>query len=110
MPEVVVITGAGAGIGRATARLYARRGASIALIARDRGWLEAAAKEEVADLGGRALVLQADTADAQQIVREPGPGTTTAPPPGGDGAVGQAVARRGDGGPPAPGQSGGRFV
>jgi short-subunit dehydrogenase len=66
MPEVVVITGASAGIGRATARLYARRGASIALIARGRDGLEAAAKE-VADLGGRALVQQADTSDAQQI-------------------------------------------
>jgi short-subunit dehydrogenase len=66
MPEVVVITGASAGVGRATARLYARRGAGIALIARGRAGLEAAAKE-VADLGGRALVQQADTADAQQI-------------------------------------------
>lgn len=66
MTEVVVITGASAGIGRATARLYARRGARIALIARGRAGLEAAA-EEVEELGGRALVQEADTADSRQM-------------------------------------------
>src|SRR4029079_965068 len=40
--EVVVITGASAGIGRATAQAFAKRGAKIALIARGRGGLEAA--------------------------------------------------------------------
>ncbi|MXM64370.1 SDR family NAD(P)-dependent oxidoreductase [Streptomyces sp. HUCO-GS316] len=65
MPQVVVITGASAGIGRATARLYARRGASITLIARGRGGLEAAAAE-VTELGGHPLIHEADTADARQ--------------------------------------------
>ncbi|MFJ8787677.1 SDR family oxidoreductase [Streptomyces sp. NPDC102462] len=66
MPQVVVITGASAGIGRATACLYARRGAAVALIARGRGGLEAAARD-VADLGGRPFVQQADTSDAGQV-------------------------------------------
>ena len=66
MSETVVITGASAGIGRATARLYARRGADVVLVARGEAGLEAAAKE-VESLGGRALVQVADTADAQQV-------------------------------------------
>ncbi|MFI6013630.1 SDR family oxidoreductase [Streptomyces sp. NPDC051243] len=66
MSQVVVITGASAGIGRATARLYARRGASVALIARGREGLEAAAAE-VAELGGRPFVQEADMADVEQV-------------------------------------------
>ncbi|MFD8212446.1 SDR family NAD(P)-dependent oxidoreductase [Streptomyces sp. NPDC059697] len=46
MPETVVINGASAGIGRATARLYGERGANVVLIARGRAGLEAAAKPE----------------------------------------------------------------
>ncbi|MFI1164655.1 SDR family oxidoreductase [Streptomyces sp. NPDC020801] len=65
MPQTVVITGASAGIGRATARLYGKRGANVVLIARGRAGLDAAAKE-VESLGGRPLVQVADTADAQQ--------------------------------------------
>ncbi|MFR9794697.1 SDR family oxidoreductase [Streptomyces sp. MS06] len=65
-PETVVITGASAGIGRATARLYGRRGANVVLIARGQAGLEAAA-QEVASLGGRPLVRIVDTADAQQV-------------------------------------------
>jgi short-subunit dehydrogenase len=64
--EVVVITGASAGIGRATARAFCSRGARVALIARDRQRLEAA-KAEVESAGGQALVLTADVAQAQQI-------------------------------------------
>lgn len=68
MGEVVVITGASAGVGRATVRAFARRGASIALIARDLANLQAAAQEvEVA--GGRALVLPTDVADAEAVER-----------------------------------------
>ncbi|MFB7506905.1 SDR family oxidoreductase [Streptomyces broussonetiae] len=66
MPQTVVITGASAGIGRATARLYARRGANVLLIARGRAGLEAAAKE-VESLGGHPLIQVADTADAAQL-------------------------------------------
>ncbi len=64
--EVVVITGASAGVGRATARAFARRGASIALLARGRDGLEAA-RAEVEALGGRALVLPTDVADPDQV-------------------------------------------
>lgn len=66
MPQTVVITGASAGIGRATARLYGERGANVVLIARGRAGLDAAARE-VEELGGRALVRTADTAGAEQI-------------------------------------------
>lgn len=66
MPQTVVITGASAGIGRATARLYGKRGADVVLIARGRAGLDAAAKE-IESLGGRPLVQVADTADARQV-------------------------------------------
>jgi NAD(P)-dependent dehydrogenase (short-subunit alcohol dehydrogenase family) len=64
--QVVVITGASAGVGRATAQAFARRGASIGLIARGRAGLEAA-QREVEQLGGRAIVLPTDVADADGI-------------------------------------------
>jgi NAD(P)-dependent dehydrogenase (short-subunit alcohol dehydrogenase family) len=65
-PEVVVITGASAGVGRATAREFARRGARIGLIARGREGLEATARE-VEEEGGWALVVPADVANPQQV-------------------------------------------
>ncbi|MER6470651.1 SDR family oxidoreductase [Streptomyces collinus] len=65
MPTVV-ITGASAGIGRATARLYGRRGADVVLVARGKGGLEAAA-DEIAALGGRPLVQTADVSDPAQV-------------------------------------------
>src|SRR5436309_2826223 len=77
--EVVVITGASAGVGRATVREFARHGALIGLVARGRDGLEAA-KKEVEELGGRALVLPCDVADtaavdaaADQVEHELGP-------------------------------------
>src|SRR4051794_15965956 len=66
MSEVVVITGARSGVGRATVRRFARDGAAIALIARDREGLEAARKE-VENAGGKALVLPVDVADADAV-------------------------------------------
>ena len=65
-PEVVVVTGASAGVGRATVRAFARRGASIGLIARGVAGLEAA-RREVEEAGGKALVLPLDVADARAV-------------------------------------------
>lgn len=65
-PEVVVITGASAGVGRATALAFARRGAHIGLIARGAAGLEGACRE-VEDCGGTALALPCDVADAAQV-------------------------------------------
>jgi NAD(P)-dependent dehydrogenase (short-subunit alcohol dehydrogenase family) len=67
-PQVVVITGASAGVGRATARKFARRGAHLALVARGRDGLEGT-RREVEALGGRALVFTADVADAAALER-----------------------------------------
>ncbi len=63
---MVVITGASAGVGRATVRAFARQRADIGLLARGRDGLEAA-KREVEELGGRALVLPTDVADPDQV-------------------------------------------
>jgi len=65
-PQVVVITGASAGVGRATAHRFARAGWCIGLIARDRDALEAV-KREVEELGASAVVAAADVADANAV-------------------------------------------
>jgi len=65
-PKVVVITGASAGVGRATVRRFARDGACIGLLARGLEGLEAA-REEVEAAGGRALALPLDVADANKV-------------------------------------------
>jgi NAD(P)-dependent dehydrogenase (short-subunit alcohol dehydrogenase family) len=65
---VVVITGASAGVGRATALEFARRGADVALLARGLDGLEAA-RREIEALGRRALVVQVDVADAGAVER-----------------------------------------
>jgi NADP-dependent 3-hydroxy acid dehydrogenase YdfG len=64
--RVVVVTGASAGVGRATVREFARRGAWLGLIARGRDGLEAA-RREVEAVGGRALPLPLDVADAAAV-------------------------------------------
>jgi short-subunit dehydrogenase len=65
-PEVVVITGASGGVGRAVVHAFARRGAHIGLVARGRAGLEGA-RRDVEAIGGRAVVLPADVADADQV-------------------------------------------
>jgi NAD(P)-dependent dehydrogenase (short-subunit alcohol dehydrogenase family) len=65
-PEVVVITGASAGVGRATVRAFAEQGAHIGLVARNREALENA-RQEVEAMGGRALVLPTDVADQEAV-------------------------------------------
>lgn len=65
-PRVIVVTGASAGVGRATVRQFARQGARLGLIARGAAGLEGA-KQEVEQLGGEALICQADVADAEQV-------------------------------------------
>ncbi|PTM86953.1 SDR family oxidoreductase [Mycoplana dimorpha] len=64
--EVVVITGATAGVGRATVRAFARRGARIGLIARGVDGLKATACE-VEALGGEAVAISCDVADAATV-------------------------------------------
>lgn len=68
-PEVVVITGASAGLGRAIAMAFAKRGASVGLIARGSAGMEGleAAKRDVDRLGGKGLILPCDVADPDQV-------------------------------------------
>jgi NADP-dependent 3-hydroxy acid dehydrogenase YdfG len=65
-PPVVAITGASAGVGRATAVAFARTGASIGLLARGEAGLKGASDDVEAN-GGRALALPTDVADAEQV-------------------------------------------
>jgi short-subunit dehydrogenase len=79
MTKVVVITGSSAGVGRATAREFARHGCNVGLVARDRRRLDEAA-DELRSLGARAVVQSADVVDyraldraAHEIEQELGP-------------------------------------
>lgn len=67
-PEVIVITGATAGVGRAAAEAFAREGAHIGLLARGEERLEST-KRRVEELGGRAIGISTDVADADQVER-----------------------------------------
>jgi NAD(P)-dependent dehydrogenase (short-subunit alcohol dehydrogenase family) len=64
--EVVVVTGASAGVGRATVRAFAARGARLGLLARGQDGLQAA-QNDVRASGGEALVFPTDVADAAQV-------------------------------------------
>src|SRR3989442_3452369 len=66
MQMVVVITGASAGVGRATVRAFARQGTDIGLLARGVDGLEAA-RREVEAAGGRAIAIPTDVADADRV-------------------------------------------
>ncbi len=62
----VVVTGAGAGVGRAVAEIFAAHGCDVALLSRSRERLEVAA-EAIRRRGVRALVLPTDVADAAAV-------------------------------------------
>ena len=64
--QTVVVTGASAGIGRATARLFGERGASVGLIARGQEGLQGAVRD-VEESGGKALAVSADVAGYEQV-------------------------------------------
>jgi NAD(P)-dependent dehydrogenase (short-subunit alcohol dehydrogenase family) len=66
--QTVVITGASGGIGRATAQLFGRRGASVALLARGEAGLSGAALD-VTKAGGKALPISVDVADYEAVQR-----------------------------------------
>ena len=79
MTKIVVVTGAGAGVGRATVQAFAAAGYDVALLSRDPDRLNRAA-EDLSRYGGRALAIPTDVADAdaveaaaERIERELGP-------------------------------------
>jgi NADP-dependent 3-hydroxy acid dehydrogenase YdfG len=65
-PEVVVITGASAGVGRATAQVFARAGAHIGLLARGADGLEAT-RRDVEAAGGKGLIQSVDVARPEEV-------------------------------------------
>jgi NAD(P)-dependent dehydrogenase (short-subunit alcohol dehydrogenase family) len=68
MSEVVVVTGASAGVGRATAVAFARQGARVGLLARGHERLESARRDVLA-AGGDAVIIPTDVSDPEQVER-----------------------------------------
>ena len=66
MAKIVVVTGAGAGVGRATVEEFAKQGYDVALLSRDPGRLAKAAAD-VRSYGVRALAIPTDVADADAV-------------------------------------------
>src|SRR5581483_8768801 len=64
--QVVVVTGASSGVGRACARAFGAKGARVGLIARTTEALEHAAGE-IRAAGGEALVLPLDVSDSAAV-------------------------------------------
>lgn len=64
--SVVVVTGASAGVGRATVRAFAKRGATLGLLARGPDGLDAT-RAEVEEQGGRAIDIVTDVSDPVQV-------------------------------------------
>lgn len=67
--QVAIVTGAGSGIGAATAQLLSARGARVALVDRDAAGLERTASA-IADAGGMSRSIVADVSDAAAAMRE----------------------------------------
>jgi short-subunit dehydrogenase len=65
--RTVVVTGARAGVGRATAEEFARQGWDVGLLARDQEWLDAAAADLHWRYGVRTLAIATDVADAAAV-------------------------------------------
>ena len=64
--STIVVTGASAGVGRATTRAFGARGDRIALLARGEDGLNAA-RREVEEAGGTGLPIPTDVADPDQV-------------------------------------------
>jgi NADP-dependent 3-hydroxy acid dehydrogenase YdfG len=68
-PEVVVVTGVSAGVGRAIVQAFAKREAHIGLLARGHDGLEGA-RRDVEEAGGQALVIPETYAAIRQLIRK----------------------------------------